>query len=74
MLLQSQLWSCVGEVFKIVLLDMENTVLNGCKTGLLLSEVRVKIVHILNRILQSKTKMVFITNIHMLPVLSCQVY
>ncbi len=59
MLVQSQLWSGVGEVFKIVLVERKKTVLNGCKTGFLLSEVRVKIVHIFNRILQNKTKHYF---------------
>ncbi len=74
MLVQSQLWSCVGEVFKIVLVEGVNAVLNGCKTGFLLSEVRVKIVHIFNRLLQNKTKHYFgpiFTLINQLSVLLC---
>ncbi len=74
MLLQSQLWSCVGEVFKIVLVEGVNAVLNRCKTGFLLSEVRVKIVHIFNRLLQNKTNIILdqlFTLINQLSVLLC---
>jgi len=61
MLVPSQLWSCVSEVFKIFLVEREKAVLYGCKTGFLLGEVRVEICHILNRLLQTKTKTLFFT-------------
>lgn len=70
MLLQSQLWSCVGEVFKIVLVEREMTVISGCKTGLLLSELRVKIVHILNRIYSRYERWCDLSSVQLLPVKS----
>lgn len=52
-----QFWRYVGEVLKTFLMEREKAFLYGCETGLLLGEVRVKVVHILDGILQNQTNM-----------------
>lgn len=67
-----QFWSYVAKVFKTVLMEREKAFLYGCETGVLLGEVRVKVVHILDGIYSRSERWCDLSSVQFLPVQACK--